>query len=57
MKEQLLRIKEQAQKEIESVRDLVALEKFRVAYLGKKGLATSAMKKLAEAAIKVFPGD
>ena len=48
MKEQLLRIKEQAQKEIESVRDLVALEKFRVAYLGKKGLATSAMKKLAE---------
>ena len=55
MKEQLLRIKEQAQKEIESVRDLVALEKFRVAYLGKKGLVTSAIKKLAELPVEDRP--
>ncbi len=48
MKEQLLKIKEQALKEIESIQDLAGLEKFRIAYLGKKGLATSAMKRLGE---------
>ena len=46
MKEQLLEIKVQAQKELESIHNLSGLESFRVAYLGKKGHVTSAMKKI-----------
>ena len=48
MKEQLLKIKKQAQEEIGSIQDFTGLDKIRVAYLGKKGLVTSAMKKIAE---------
>ena len=46
MKNQLVSIKEQALKEIESVNDLSKLEKFRIKYLGKKGLVTSLLKGL-----------
>ena len=46
MKEQLLEIKVQAQRELESIHNLSGLESFRVAYLGKKGHVTSAMKKI-----------
>ena len=46
MKEHLLEIKVQAQKELESIHNLSGLESFRVAYLGKKGHVTSAMKKI-----------
>src|SRR4030042_7177867 len=48
MKERLLDIKKQALKELESVEDLSALEKFRITYLGKKGRVTSEMKRLGE---------
>jgi phenylalanyl-tRNA synthetase alpha chain len=48
MKEQLLSIKEKALAEIESIRDNDTLERFRIAYMGKKGLITSIMKRLGE---------
>jgi phenylalanyl-tRNA synthetase alpha chain len=46
MKKQLLKIKEQAMKELDSINDLSGLEKFRISYLGKKGRFTSVMKGL-----------
>jgi len=48
MKEQLIKIQEQAAGELGSVRSLDALENFRIQYLGKKGHVTSALKKLGE---------
>lgn len=48
MKEQLLELEKTAIKELESLSDAAGLEKFRVTYLGKKGLLTSFMKKLGE---------
>jgi phenylalanyl-tRNA synthetase alpha chain len=48
MKEQLLDIKDQALKELELIKDLSGLERFRIAYLGKKGRVTSEMKRLVE---------
>jgi phenylalanyl-tRNA synthetase alpha chain len=48
MKEQLIKIQEQAAGEIGSVSSLEALENFRIQYLGKKGHVTSALKKLGE---------
>jgi phenylalanyl-tRNA synthetase alpha chain len=48
MKEQLIKIQEQAENEIGSVTSLEALENFRIQYLGKKGHVTSALKKLGE---------
>jgi len=48
MKERLLDIKKQALKELESIEDISALEKFRITYLGKKGRVTSEMKRLGE---------
>jgi len=48
MKEQLIKIQEQAAGEISSVRSLDDLETFRIQYLGKKGHVTSALKKLGE---------
>jgi len=48
MKEEILAIEEKALRELESVSDSSGLERFRVAYLGKKGLLTSLMKRLGE---------
>jgi phenylalanyl-tRNA synthetase alpha chain len=48
MKERLLDIYKQALKDLESIEDLSSLERFRIAYLGKKGLVTSEMKRLGE---------
>jgi len=53
MKEQLLELEKKAIKEIEELSDVSELEKFRVTYLGKKGLLTSIMRKLGE----VSPGE
>ena len=49
MKEQLLELEKRAIEELAAVSDDSGLEKFRVTYLGKKGLLTSFMKKLGEA--------
>lgn len=48
MKERLLEVEKQALQEIEAVSDLAGLEKFRIAYLGKKGLMGSMMKTLSD---------
>jgi phenylalanyl-tRNA synthetase alpha chain len=48
MKKKLLKIKEQALKELELVKDLAGLEEYRISYLGKKGVLTSELKRLGE---------
>jgi phenylalanyl-tRNA synthetase alpha chain len=48
MKDQILEAEKKALHQLEVIRDLSELEKFRVAYLGKKGLITGWMKKLAD---------
>ena len=48
MKEELLELEKTALKGLEGIKDPRALEKFRVTYLGKKGLLTSVMKSLGE---------
>lgn len=48
MKEQLIKIQEQAAREINTICSLDDLETFRIQYLGKKGHVTSALKKLGE---------
>lgn len=46
MKKKLLEIRDRALSELESIKNLDALEKFRIEYLGKKGQITSLMKHL-----------
>ena len=48
MREKLLEMEKRAVKEIETVRDQSDLEKFRIAYLGKKSPLASAMKHLKD---------
>jgi len=48
MKEELIKIQEQAVKELSSVSSLADLENFRIQYLGKKGHVTAVLKKLGE---------
>jgi phenylalanyl-tRNA synthetase alpha chain len=48
MKEQLLELEKTALKELEGTNDTRELEKFRVTYLGKKGVLTSLMRRLGE---------
>ena len=48
MKDQVLDIEKKALRDLGEVRDLPGLEKFRIAYLGKKGVLTSLMKRLGE---------
>jgi len=48
MKDQVLDIEKKAIQDLGEVRNLYGLEKFRVAYLGKKGLLTSLMKRLGD---------
>jgi phenylalanyl-tRNA synthetase alpha chain len=47
MKDQILDAEKKALHQLEVIRDLSELEKFRVAYLGKKGRITTWMRKLA----------
>jgi phenylalanyl-tRNA synthetase alpha chain len=55
MKEELIKIQEQASVELGSVKSLADLEDFRVQYLGKKGRVTSALKKLGELSAEERP--
>ena len=48
MKDQVLEIEKKAIQDLGEVRDLSELERFRIAYLGKKGLLTSLMKRLGD---------
>jgi phenylalanyl-tRNA synthetase alpha chain len=48
MLEKLIELERRAIQELESVENLDSLEKFRVTYLGKKGMVLSAMKALRE---------
>ena len=48
MKNDLLELEKNAIEELETLRDASELEKFRVIYLGKKGLLTSFMKKVGQ---------
>jgi phenylalanyl-tRNA synthetase alpha chain len=47
MKDTILDAEKKAFEELGAIRDHADLEKFRVAYLGKKGLITAFMKQLA----------
>ncbi len=46
MRDQVLEIEKKAIQDLGEVRDLSDLERFRIAYLGKKGLLTALMKRL-----------
>jgi len=46
MIDELLRVEEEALRELESIDDSAHLEAFRVAYLGKKGLLTASLKEM-----------
>jgi len=48
MKEQLIELEKSAIKELEDITDPSELEKYRILYLGKKGLLTSFMKKIGQ---------
>jgi phenylalanyl-tRNA synthetase alpha chain len=48
MKEEILALERNALAELETVSDHQGLERFRIAYLGKKGLLTSLMKRVGE---------
>lgn len=55
MKAEILKLEEKALRELETVRDGESLERFRVTYLGKKGLLTSWMKRLGELSAEERP--
>ena len=48
MREKLLEMEKRALKEIETLRDQTGLEKFRIAYLGKKSPIVTGMKQLKD---------
>jgi phenylalanyl-tRNA synthetase alpha chain len=55
MKQKLLEIRDRALSELHSIKNLDALEKFRIDYLGKKGHITSLMKNLGNIAKEERP--
>lgn len=55
MKEQLQKIREEAQKELESIKDLSALDNIRVKYLGKKGELTSVLRGMGKLSAEERP--
>ncbi len=55
MKEQLQKIKEEAQKELEAIKDLSALDNIRVKYLGKKGELTSVLRGMGKLSAEERP--
>jgi phenylalanyl-tRNA synthetase alpha chain len=48
MKEQLLKLEKEALEELKGINDPSGLEKFRITYLGKKGLLTACIRKLRD---------
>ena len=56
MKAQLLDLKEQALYELDQIQDGINMDKFRITYLGKKGLITSMMKQLGSLPPEERPG-
>ena len=48
MKEELLELEKKARRELERITDLEGLERFRIQYLGKKGLLSSLVRKMGE---------
>jgi len=48
MIEEILEMEKKAIQDLEAAEDLTSLERFRITYLGKKGLITSLMKRLGE---------
>ena len=55
MLEEILETEKKAVQDLEAVEDLTSLEKFRINYLGKKGLITSMMKRLGELPVQEKP--
>ncbi len=55
MKQELLELEKRAIEALDNVRDHSGLEKFRIEYLGKKGLLTALMKKLADLPVDEKP--
>jgi len=55
MKEQLLEMEKRAFQDLDGVKDFSSLEKFRIEYLGKKGLMASLMKRLGELSAEERP--
>jgi len=55
MKQELLELEKRAIESLDSVRDHSGLEKLRIEYLGKKGLLTALMKKLADLPVDEKP--
>ena len=56
MKAQLLDLKERALYELDQIQDGINLDKFRITYLGKKGLITYMMKQLGSLPPEERPG-
>ena len=48
MREELLEMEKKALQDLEAAEDLTSLERFRITYLGKKGLIATVMKRLGE---------
>ncbi|MEW6664267.1 MAG: phenylalanine--tRNA ligase subunit alpha [Thermodesulfobacteriota bacterium] len=55
MKAEIRQLEEKALRELDTIGDRASLEKFRVAYLGKKGLLTSWMRRLGELSAEERP--
>ena len=55
MEQELLRLKDQAQKDLDVIKDLAGLEDFRIQYLGRKGACSTVMKQLGTAAAEDRP--
>jgi len=51
----VLELEKKALQELNAIHDLAGLETFRIAYLGKKGLVTAWMKKLADLSVEERP--
>jgi len=55
MREKLLELEKRALQDLKAAKDLTSLEKFRITYVGKKGLITSMMKRLGELSAEERP--
>jgi len=55
MIEEILEMEKKALQDLEAAEDLTSLERFRITYLGKKGLITSMMTRLGELPVKERP--
>jgi len=55
MKEELLELEKRAHRELERLKDAAGLEKFRIQYLGKKGMLTSMVRKMGDLPAEMRP--